>query len=254
MSYKIGILIPSTTNKRDWKKIEDTSLYNVFLKSFLITYSNEYNYTLYLTIDPDDKLYSIDSEIEKLKRFISIMKNIELKIVYTTDIPKGWVTHMWNRAFKIAYDDNCDYFLQCGDDIHFLEKDWVKESIKILEKNDNIGLTGPMDYDRIKSGRNSWPGGARFIQTQNFISRKHMDIFGFLFPPQLKNWYCDDWITKVYYETGNFHLIRKFIRNIGGVPRYEIIGSLKPGDPVKCLCDELIKYYSNTINEYCKKN
>ena len=65
MSYKIGILIPSTTNKRDWKKIEDTSLYNVFLKSFLITYSNEYNYTLYLTIDPDDKLYSIDSEIEK---------------------------------------------------------------------------------------------------------------------------------------------------------------------------------------------
>ena len=41
---------------------------------------------------------------------------------------------MWNRAFKIAYDDKCDYFLQCGDDIHFLEKDWVKDSIKILEK------------------------------------------------------------------------------------------------------------------------
>ena len=122
MTYQIGILIPSTTNKRDWKKLEDTSLYKVFLKSFLITSCKDYKYKLYLTIDEDDKVYSINTELDKLKRFINVMKNVDLKIVYTTDIPKGWVTHMWNRAFKIAYEDNCDYFLQCGDDIHFLEK------------------------------------------------------------------------------------------------------------------------------------
>ena len=23
---------------------------------------------------------------------------------------------MWNLAFKEAYNDNCDYFFQCGDD------------------------------------------------------------------------------------------------------------------------------------------
>ena len=138
MTFHIGILVPSTTNKRDWTTLEETTLYKVFLKSFLTTYSKEYEYTIYLVIDNDDKVYSKESEISKLTRFLNIMKNINLKILYSDDIPKGWVTHMWNKAFKVAYDDNCDYFLQCGDDIYFLNNDWVKESIDILIKNDNI--------------------------------------------------------------------------------------------------------------------
>ena len=218
MTFHIGILVPSTTNKRDWTTLEETTLYKVFLKSFLTTYSKEYEYTLYLVIDNDDKVYSKESEISKLTRFLNIMKNIKLKLIYSDDIPKGWVTHMWNKAFKMAYDDNCDYFLQCGDDIHFLNNDWVKESIDILIKNDNIGLTGPLDYDRIASGPNSYPGGARFIQTQNFVSRKHMEIFKYLFPPEIKNWYCDDWMTHVYYP-GLFHQIPNFVKNSGGPPR-----------------------------------
>ncbi len=240
MTFHIGILVPSTTNKRDWTTLEETTLYKVFLKSFLTTYSKEYEYTLYLVIDNDDKVYSKESEISKLTRFLNIMKNIKVKLIYSDDIPKGWVTHMWNKAFKMAYDDNCDYFLQCGDDIYFLNNDWVKESIDILIKNNNIGLTGPLDYDRIASGPNSYPGGARFIQTQNFVSRKHMEIFKYLFPPEIKNWYCDDWITKVYYDSQKFYLIKKFIRNAGGAPRYEIVGSLNKNDPTKCLCDKLI--------------
>ena len=248
MTFHIGILVPSTTNKRDWNTLEETTLYKVFLKSLLTTYSKEYQYTLYLVIDNDDKVYSKESEISKLTRFFNIMKNIKLKLIYSDNIPKGWVTHMWNKAFKIAYEDNCDYFFQCGDDIFFLDNNWVKESIDILIKNDNIGLTGPLDYDRIASGPNSYPGGNRFIQTQNFVSRKHMEIFKYLFPPEIKNWYCDDWITKVYYETKKFYLIKKFIRNVGGSPRYEIVGSLNKNDPIKSLCDKLIVNDINTLN------
>ena len=29
---------------------------------------------------------------------------------------------MWNVLFKQAYDDGCDYFYQCGDDIEFKTK------------------------------------------------------------------------------------------------------------------------------------
>ena len=36
--YKVGILIPTTTNKRDWRELNQTTFYNVFLKSFLTTY------------------------------------------------------------------------------------------------------------------------------------------------------------------------------------------------------------------------
>ena len=34
---------------------------------------------------------------------------------------------MWNHLFHNAYEDNCDYFFQCGDDIMFTTKNWVKD-------------------------------------------------------------------------------------------------------------------------------
>ena len=37
---KIGILIPSTSNGRDWKTGKETYLYSITLKSFLLTYDN----------------------------------------------------------------------------------------------------------------------------------------------------------------------------------------------------------------------
>ena len=45
----------------------------------------------------------------------------------------------------IAYDDNCDYFYQCGDDIEFMDKDWKKDCINILKSHNNEGVTGPID-------------------------------------------------------------------------------------------------------------
>ena len=62
MTYKIGILVPSTTHMRDWKTIEETSLYSVFLKTFLTTYCKQHKYTIYLTIDDDDRIYSNPNE------------------------------------------------------------------------------------------------------------------------------------------------------------------------------------------------
>ena len=241
MTYKIGVLIPSTTNMRDWKYLRDTTLFNVFLKSFLITYNKEYSYTIYLITDDDDKLYSKKTEKNALERFIKIMRNVDIKFISSNGIPKGWVTHMWNRAFKQAYDDGCDYFFQSGDDIKFLTKGWVEVSIKLLKENDNLGMTGPLDIGRIKFGsEESKPGGSRFIQTQSFVSRKHYELFGYYFPPEIKNWFCDDWITKIYYPK-YFYQIDHYIENQGGKPRYEVIGEIfNPKDPTFRACNRLI--------------
>ena len=38
------------------------------------------------------------------------MKNIEIQFITSTGIPKGRITLMWKRAFKQAYEENCDYF------------------------------------------------------------------------------------------------------------------------------------------------
>lgn len=242
MVYKIGIIIPTTTNGRTWLTVKDTYLYNIFMKSFLKTYCKEFTYTIYLGIDDNDRLFSKESQRNEIKKFEKIMENVTIEFVSMNGIEKGWVTKMWNRLFKKAYDDNCDYFYQCGDDITFINTEWTKMSINKLRQNNNIGLTGPLDYGRIRTNpRDCLPGGSRFIQTQTFVSRDHMERFNFYFPPEIKNWFCDDWITRVYYPKYFYPMKNKFIVNQGGNPRYNPSGSLYPNDPVKKTCDELVE-------------
>ena len=58
------------------------------------------------------------------------------------------------------------------------------------------------------------------VHTQSFVSRKHYELFKFYYPPQIINWFCDDWITKVYYEDLLFPLLDYWCMNMGGAPRY----------------------------------
>ena len=249
--HHIGIIIPTTSRNRPWKKIHETHFCNLFLKHFIDTRDHQHKYTIYLVVDHDDPLYNNPTEKKALMNiFLSIKtRNIFLKIIVANDIPKGHVSLMWNLAFKNAYHDGCEYFFQCGDDIIFMQTGWVSASINALKKNNNIGLTGPMDYDRFISGPNSQPGGDRFIQTQSFVSRKHMEIFGFYFPEEVKNWYCDDWMTFTYYPKF-FYSIPYFCRNLGGPPRYNVIGSLHVNDPIRKKCFELVKSSKDKIIDY----
>ena len=117
---------------------------------------------------------------------------------------------MWNVLFKKAYDEKCDYFFQCGDDIEYKTKNWIKDCIEILKKNNNVGLTGPINNN------------ARLL-TQSFVSRNHMIMFNYYFPPEIINWFCDDWINEVYRCIGRFFPLKQhFCINMGGEPRYTI--------------------------------
>ena len=46
-----------------------------------------------------------------------------------------------------------------------------------------------------------------------------MEIFGYYFNPNIKNWGCDDWITGVYSKQFISQTQQK-IQNKGGKPRY----------------------------------
>ena len=216
---KIGILVPATSKNRDWKNIKETYLNNIFLKSFFTTYSPEHNYVIYLIIDRDDRVFDTDNTRSYINDYLGLIENTSLKILYTDNINKGHVTEMWNRCFHTAYNEGCDYFYQCGDDILFLTKNWVNISIQLLQKNNNIGVTGPLDYTRMINCE-------KFILTQTFVSRKHMSIVNNYFPPEIINWYCDDWITYLYYPKYLYKMDGHFIQNSGGQPRYDIIGDV----------------------------
>ena len=208
MSHKVALLIPSTTHERNWKNYSETDLYKINMKSLLLTYCQDHSYTYYIGIDDDDKIYSDPKQQEAFKRFINIMKNVDIQFISMKNIKKGHLTAMWNRLFKKAYEDGCEYFYQCGDDILFLNKGWVSQSIKLLKLYNGYGVTGPLDKMQVR------------VHTQSFVSRKHYELFKFYYPPEIINWFCDDWITKVYYEDLLFPLLDYWCMNMGGAPRY----------------------------------
>lgn len=207
---KIGILIPSTSRGRDWSTYKETYLYQYTLKTFLLHYDKEHQHTFYIGIDKNDPIYDHDDVKMKMKRFISIMKNVDIEFIYMDGITKGHLTVMWNRLFDKAFDDGCDYFFQCGDDIEFKTSGWINECIQTLAKTNDYGLVGPINNNNR-------------ILTQSFVSRKHMELFGFYFPPEIINWCCDDWINDIYKRLHRFFPLQQHLCiNIGGDPRYII--------------------------------
>lgn len=207
---KIAILIPSTSNGRDWKTAKDTYLFNHTLKTFIITYDSEHEYRFYIGIDRGDRIYDNPEVKQYFERMVSVMKNISIEFVYMDGIQKGHLTVMWNRLFECAYNAGYDAFFQCGDDIVFETKGWINDCVDVMEKSNGIGMTGPI---------NNNPR----ILTQSFVTRRHMELFGYYFPPEIINWCCDDWINDVYKNINHFYpLERHSCVNVGGNPRYDV--------------------------------
>lgn len=77
-----------------------------------------------------------------------------------------------------------------NDDIEFKTRGWAKPFTNLLLNNPvfpGLGVVGPKDLNRPDN-----------LMTQSFVSRVHMHIFGMMFPPMFRNWWSDDWISKVY--------------------------------------------------------
>lgn len=217
---KLALLIPTTSKNRPWKTWKETYLYNLTLRSYLNSYSTTYTNTpqpeteplythVYIGYDVDDAVWGQARQRDQITRFLSVMKQITCTFVPMEGIPKGYLTKMWNRLYHSAYHDGCDYFFQCGDDIRFHTQGWVNESIRTLQLHHNLGLVGPINNNSR-------------ILTQGMVSRTHMDIFGFFFPEEIKNWCCDDWYNYVYHPNYLYVLRHHRCTNDGGEERYEI--------------------------------
>jgi hypothetical protein len=100
----------------------------------------------------------------------------------------------------------------------------VEDCIAALEKGPPQigGMTGPINNNSR-------------ILTQTFVSRKHFDLFGYFFPEELKNWFCDNWINETYHGLQAFYPLRQhYCANLGGAPRY-VIERMQP------LCAALVR-------------
>ena len=206
----IALLISSTTKGKNWNNIEDSFFYKIFIPSFIKIINDKYTYKIFLGYDQDDTLLR---RLENHEICKDLLKNDNVQIEFIKlNVEKGHLSKMWNILFKKAYDDNYDYFYQCGDDIEFNNSKQIFDlSIEKLKNKNNIGVSGPYTTN-----------GNRLILTQSFVSRKHMDIFGFYFPEEIKNWYVDNWINEIYKPDYFSPISNNKIKNSGGYVRYVI--------------------------------
>ncbi len=203
---KVAFCIPTTTNKRDWKSAEETDLWRVLfteLENYLPTNSE---ITCFVGYDYDDKIW--ENVEERMKCNASFTK---FKIEWTCfKVEKGQVNIIWNDLAGFAVSEGFDYLKILGDDIR-LPRDtaWLSCFINKLKKNQNIGWVA------------GWSNNDN-IPTQFLIHKTHLDIFGWVYPPEIANWGVDDAMYQLYPKKYGIWLKSYPLLNVGGDPRYEI--------------------------------
>ena len=239
--FNFAVLIPATARDSDYWNFEDSDLYQT-MKSFYETCDNQHLYTFFIGIDKNDWFYQ-DSKIkDQIFKFISDKPKSSVQFIEFDKSFKNDIAGMWTKLYKEAYN-NYDYFVQVGSDIKFLDKGWVEDAIKIFAENNNLGVVGFQDFGRQQINKDDK------LFTQTIVTKQHFEIFGFYFPPEIKNWGCDDWIGDIYEVNNLKHYIPQRIINSGGRPRYKVCRNFN-----EQYANSMIKYMNNIQMFISKKD
>jgi hypothetical protein len=235
----ISLLISLCSKNQTWKELKDCDLISQFLDSFLLTVSGKYPYTFYLGYDSNDEFFKSNIEILK-KRLPNNSKFFELPAEETNGNP----CRAWTILYEKAYNDGHDYFYQVGSDIQHHVKGWDSYFINIMKKNDNDCIVGGVDT-------NFWI--ERTIRNQSaiienvFTGRKHYERFGWFFPPEVKTWYSDDIITKIYRNNQKVFVCSNIkYSNSNRVGGNNENNRYKPNDTLKDNWYKIANKYSST--------
>lgn len=153
-----------------------------------------FRYTIVVGYDEGDRWWDLRDGarlaaewFEKFKK-TRVRKNIDFnleltRVSNTVKKPGPVFAAITMRAYELG----ADFIYRVNDDTE-LAAPWANKFAQALTALDNIGVVGP-----------SCNQGNRRILTHDFTHRSHMDIFDkTYYPPQLSDWWMDDWISMVY--------------------------------------------------------
>jgi hypothetical protein len=209
---KIALLIPVCSRSCNFSSIQQTPLHQILYPSFVRTKESQYEYVFYIGMDDDDLFYQ-----QHKSYFIS--QGFHIVDLKGCQHAPAWA---WNQLYAEAVKDiSIDYFYQLADDVELVTEGWTSKLIQEINVFNGFGLVGPIDVINYQQRVN---GGSPLILENVFITRKHYDTFGFLFHPEVKNWYCDQLLTDIYRESNKVKICTDVIikNNIRDV-RYNII-------------------------------
>lgn len=217
---KIALLTLTINSKGE--DILHSRFFKFYLPALLKTLKQEelktFTIVIYLGYDREDPLFDLQHQEcrELLKSRLSGVSNINVKFHKLPRYKR--LVLLWNILAASAYRDGCDYFFQLNDDSVLLNSGWLSQFVGTLQKNQDLGVIGPNDT--------LW--NCRIL-TQVFVARKHYEIFGWLFPPKIRDWYSDNWITLLYGRPYTFcsavHRVQNLVKNasskLQGSKRYQ---------------------------------
>ena len=224
-----AFLVPSTTRNRNWNSIEDTYLWNTLLRT-LDKSCPDIDIVVFVGYDENDTIYA--QEEERMKVNATFLKFRVEWVAFKPD--PGNVVAVWNGLLEVAIKQNFEWFQILGDDIR-LPNDpcWLRLFQKNLKKQNYIGwAAGYSNNDE--------------IATQFLIHKTHRDIFEFVFPPQIKNWFCDDWLHNIYPERYRYWRKDYPLLNTGGDPRYNPLDDKK-------LCQMLLRRHKKGLLDFLNR-
>jgi len=178
----IAILVPVCSRNQPWTRLEESNIFQYLLPSFQNTKSPGFRYTFYVGIDDNDAFFL---------KYVDTFRERGFDVTILTDCNHRPAT-AWNILFAKAIEQPHDYFFQIGDDVVIETPGWTEKFIEDLKTKEITGPRNQINYlQRVANGKLP-------VIENAFVTRKHWDRFGYFFHPSIRNWYCDDWITRVY--------------------------------------------------------
>ena len=176
--------------------LEELAVFDHLLPSFVRTVDCGFRYAVVLGYDVGDKFWDLgdgatlarawfDENVKSVLAAANVEAELRFAVVDNKIKKPGPVfTAITRHAY---YEAKADYIYRVNDDTELATR-WAKHFVAALATMDNVGAVGPMCKQ-----------GNRKILTHDFTHRKHMDIFeGTYYPPELSDWWMDDWISGVY--------------------------------------------------------
>lgn len=215
MNQNVVFLIPSTSRNCDYKSLNDSVLINIFyesIKQFDIT-----PYKFIVGFDDDDEFYL--KEIENLKNILP--NNFYFHFYNNYDKSYSCIVNQLANTAIIQYD--AEFIYLTADDLYFYTLDYINVFVDYIKNNNNFGLGQPVDKTNIGFKHNNPIDQHYGICTHPFIHKNHIKYLGYLIPPKIKNWFCDNWITNVYRRFGKIIMTQiPVIENKIFLKRYDV--------------------------------
>ncbi len=225
---EVAFLVPICSYNNPTGEVEEQHFDKLFLTSFL-KHQYDCKVRIYCGYNDDDPVYSNEDNRTKIQDKINLVGDVHITWISLTEEYKGKPAQIWTELSKHAIVEGYEYLFIVGDDIVFPnDNGWIIRMIKSLKTSDNIGIAAG------DSGNPNLP------MTQFMIHKKHYDMFGWIFPPQIDAWFCDNWIQEIYPKK-NIHYFPEYkLLNKGGEPRY------RPKDDRR-LCAMLVKRHKPRV-------